>query len=103
MPPDPDIPGEPIPQIAETPETTTQMYLNDLIDDNNEEYNELKNEYMDLLEKVKAQPMEARQKLPKLKNNKKLKRMINILDKIVEEKSPDNISRQGLHRHGTGI
>ena len=46
---------------------------------------------MDLIEKVKAQPMEARQKLPKLKNDKKLKRMINILDKIVEETSQDNM------------
>ena len=41
--PDPDIPGELIPQMAETPETTTHMYLNDLIDENNEEYNELNN------------------------------------------------------------
>ena len=52
------------------------MYLNDLIEDNNEEFNELKNEYMDLLEKVKAQPLEARQKLLKLKNDKKLKHKI---------------------------
>ena len=54
IPPDPDIPVEPIPQITETPETTTQIYLNNLIDDNNDEYNELKDEYVDLLGKVKA-------------------------------------------------
>ena len=30
-------------------------------------------------------------KLPKLKNNKRLKIMINILDKIVEETSQDNM------------
>ena len=91
IPPDPDIPVEPIPQIAETPETTTQIDLNNLIDDNNDEYNELKDEYVDLLGKVKAQPLEARQKLPKLKNDKRLKRMINILDKVVEETSQDNM------------
>ena len=91
IPPDPDIPVEPIPQIAETPETTTQIDLNNLIDDNNDEYNELKDDYVDLLGKVKAQPLEARQKLPKLKNDKRLKRMINILDKVVEETSQDNM------------
>ena len=62
-----------------------------MINDNNDEYNELKDEYVDLLGKVKAQPLEARQKLPKLKNDKRLKRMINILDKVVEETSQDNM------------
>ena len=85
IPPDPDIAVEPAPQIAKTHEATTQIDLNNLINDNNDEYNELKDEYVDLLGKVKAQPLEARQKLPKLKNDKRLKRMINILDKVVEE------------------
>ena len=89
--PDPAIPVEPVPQIAETHEATTQIDLNNLINDNNDEYNELKDEYVDLLGKVKAQPLEARQKLPKLKNDKRLKRMINILDKVVEETSQDNM------------
>ena len=35
---------------------------------------------MGLLEKVKAQPMEARQKLPKLKNDKRLQRYIKRRD-----------------------
>ena len=35
--------------------------------------------------------MEARQRQPKLKNDKKLKRMINIMDKIVEETSQDHM------------
>ena len=83
IPPDPDIPVEPVPQKAETHEATTQIGLNNLINDNNDEYN--------LLGKVKAQPLEARQKLPKLKNDKRLKRMINILDKVVEETSQDNM------------
>ena len=91
IPPDPDIPVEPVPQIAETPEATTQIDLNNLINDNNDEYNEFKDEYVDLHGKVKAQPLEARQKLPKLKNDKRLKRMINILDKVVEEISQDNM------------
>ena len=91
IPPNPDIPVKPIPQIAETPEIRTQMDLYDLIDDNNDEYNKFKDKYVDLLEKVKAQPFEARQKSPELKNDKKLKRMINILDKVVEETSQDNM------------
>ena len=89
IPPDPGIPVEPVPQIAETPEATAQIDLNNLINDNNDEYNELKDEYVYLLGKVKAQPLEARQKLPKIKNDKRLKRMINILDKVVEETSQD--------------
>ena len=61
IPPNPGIPVEPIPQIAESPKTTTQIDLNNMINDNNDKYNELKDEYMDLLEKVKALPLEARQ------------------------------------------
>ena len=57
IPPDPDTPVEPIPQVAETPET--QVHPNDLINDNSEEHNELKNKYIDLLEKVKTHPIEA--------------------------------------------
>ena len=67
IPPDPDIPVEPVPQITETPEATTQIDLNNLINDNNDEYNELKDEYVDLLGKVKAQPLEARHKTTKAK------------------------------------
>ena len=51
IPPDPDIPVEPVPQKAETPEATAQIDLNNLINDNNDEYNELKDEYVDLLGK----------------------------------------------------
>ena len=54
IPSDPDIPVKPIPQIAETPEATIQIDLNNLIDDHNDEYNELEDEYVDLLGKVKA-------------------------------------------------
>ena len=65
---DPDIPVETIPETVETTETT-QIDPKDLINDNNDEYKELSNEYVDLLEKVKAQPLKARQKLPKVKND----------------------------------
>ena len=76
------------------------MDFNNLINDNNDyEYKELKDEYVDLLEKVKAQPLEARQKLPKLKNDKRLKRMINILDKVVEETSQDNMDLTTINYH----
>ena len=47
IPPDLDIPVEPVPQITETPEATTQIDVNNLINDNNDEYNELKDEYVD--------------------------------------------------------
>ena len=98
IPPYPDIPVEPIPQIAETPKATTQIDFNNLINDNNDEYNELKDEYVDLLGKVKAQPLEARQKLPKLKNDKRLKRIINILDKVVEETTQDNMDSTTINQ-----
>ena len=35
--------------------------------------------------------MKARQKLPKLKNDKNLKRMIKTLDKVIEETSQDDM------------
>ena len=35
--------------------------------------------------------MKERKKLPKLKNDKKLKRVVKTLDKIIEEKSTDNM------------
>ena len=38
IPPDHDISTGPIIEIAETPETPTQIDISDLIDDNNDEY-----------------------------------------------------------------
>ena len=67
IPPDLDIPVEPVPQITETPEATTQIDVNNLINDNNDEYNELKDEYVDLLGKVKAQPLDSKTEITKAK------------------------------------
>ena len=60
-------------------------------DDENYDYDQLKYEYLELLEEVKSQPMKERKKLSKLKNDKKLKRVVNTLDKIIEETSTDNM------------
>ena len=55
------------------------------------DYDQLKYEYLELLEEVKSQPMKERKKLSKLENDKKLKRVIKTLDKIIEETSTDNM------------
>ena len=59
--------------------------------DHDYDYDQLKDEYLELLEEVKSQPMKERKKLSKLKNDKKLKRVVKILDKIIEETSTDNM------------
>ena len=53
--------------------------------DDDDDYDQLKDEYLQLLEEVKSKPMKERKKLSKLKNDKKLKRVVKILDKIIEE------------------
>ena len=55
------------------------------------DYDQLKDAYLELLEEVKYQPMKERMKLSKLKNDKKLKRVVETLDKIIEETSTDNM------------
>ena len=60
-------------------------------DDDDYDYDQLKYEYLELLEEVKSQPMKERKKLSKLKNDKKLKRVVKTLDKLIEEKSTDNM------------
>ena len=60
-------------------------------DDDDYDYDQLKDEYAELLEEVKSQPMKERKKLSKVKNDKKLKRVVKILDKIIEETSTDNM------------
>ena len=57
----------------------------------NDDYDQLKDEYLELLEEVKSQPMKERKKLPKPKNNKNLKRVVKNLDKRIEETSTDNM------------
>ena len=73
----------------EHPIPTTYHEIPD--DDNDYDYDQLKCEYLKLLEEVKSQPMKERKKLYKLKNNRKLKRVVKTLDKIIEETSTDNI------------
>ena len=51
----------------------------------------MKDEYLELPEEVTSQPMKERKKLSKLKNDRKLKRMVKTLDKIIEETSTDNM------------
>ena len=49
-------------------------------DDDDYDYDQLKDEYLELLEEVKSQPMKERKKLSNLKNDKKLKRVVETLD-----------------------
>ena len=51
----------------------------------------MKDECLELLEEVKSQPMKERKKLSKLKNDKKLKRMVKTFNKIIEETSTDSM------------
>ena len=60
-------------------------------DDYDYDYDQLKYEYLELLEEVNSQPMKERKKLYKLKNDKKLKRVVKTLDKIIEETSTENM------------
>ena len=60
-------------------------------DDYDYDYDQLKDEYLELLEEVKSQPIKERKKLSKLKNDKKLKGVVRIIDNIIEETSTDNM------------
>ena len=60
-------------------------------DDDDYDCDQLKDEYVELLVEVKSQPMKERKKLSMLKNDKKLKRVVKTLDKIIEETSADNM------------
>ena len=59
--------------------------------DDDYDYDQLKYEYLELLEEVNSMSMKERKKLYKLKNDKKLKRVVKTLDKIIEETSTDNM------------
>ena len=78
--PDPEHPIPPT--YHETPDDDDDYYY---------DYDQLKDEYVELLQEVKSQPMKERKKLSKVKNDKKLKRVVKILDKIIEETSTDNM------------
>ena len=65
--PEPENPPPP-----ETAETTKEP------EDNTEDYEQLKEEY--LLEDTKSQPMKNRKKLPKLKMNRNTKKLIRMVN-----------------------
>ena len=67
-------------------------------DNDDYDYDQLNDEYLKLLEEVKFQPMKERKKLSKLKNDKKLNRVVKILDKTIEETSTDNMDLTTINR-----
>ena len=84
---------EPIePEVNPEPEHPIPPTYHETPDDDDDyDYDQMKDEYVGLLEEVKSQSMKQRKKLSKLKNDKKLKRVVKILDKIIEETSTDNM------------
>ena len=93
------VPVEPevIPE-SEHPIQPTYHETPDDADDYDYDYDQLKYEYLELLEEVKSQPMKERKKLSKLKNDKKLKRVVKALDKIIEETSTDNMDLTAINQ-----
>ena len=67
-------------------------------DDDDYDYDQLKYEYLELLVEVKSQPMKERKKLSKLKNGKKLKRVVKTLDGILEETLTDNMDLSTINQ-----
>ena len=86
---------EPVePEVNPEPEHPIPPTYHETPDDDDDydyDYDQLKDEYVELLEEVKSQPMKERKKLSKVKNDKKLKIVVEILDKIIEETSTDNM------------
>ena len=81
---------EPVePEVNPEPEDPIPLTNHETPDDDGDDYDQLKDEFLELLEEVKSQPMKERKKLSKLKNDKKLKRVVKILGKIIEETSTD--------------
>ena len=62
-----------------------------LPEDNTEDYEKLKEEYLELLDDTKSQPMKNRKKLPKLKMNKNTKKLIRMVNRI-ETTSTDDMN-----------
>ena len=57
-----------------------------------EDYEKLKEEYLELLEDTKSQPMKNRKKLPKLKMNKNTKKLIRMVNRIIKTTSTDDMN-----------
>ena len=74
------------PLLPETAETIEEP------EDNADDYEQLKGEYLELLEDTKSQPMNNRKELPKLKMNKNTKKLIRMVNKIIETTSTDDMN-----------
>ena len=60
--------------------------------DNTEDYEQLKEEYLELHEDTKSQPKKNRKKLPKLKMNKNTKKLIRMVNRIIKTTSTDDMN-----------
>ena len=67
---------EPVePEVNPEPEHPIPPTYHETPDDNDDyDYDQLKDEYLELLKEVKSQPMKQRRKLSNMKNDKKLKK-----------------------------
>ena len=72
-----------LPEAAETKEEPEY---------NTDDYEQLKEEYLELLDDTKSQPMETRKKLPKLKTNRNTKKLIRMVNKIIKTTSTDDMN-----------
>ena len=82
------------PEVNPEPDHPIPPTYHETLDDDDHydyDYDQLKDEYLELHKEVKSQPMKERKKLSKLKNDKKLKRVVKTLGKIKGETSTDNI------------
>ena len=74
------------PSLPEAAETTEEPEYN------TDDHEQLKEEYLELLEDTRSQPMKTRKKLPKLKMNKNTKKLIRMVNKIIETTSTDDMN-----------
>ena len=79
--PEPENPS--LPEAAETMEEP---------ENNTDDYEQLKEEYLELLKNTKSPPMKNRKKLLKLKMNKNTKKLIRMVNKIMETTSTDDMN-----------
>ena len=61
-------------------------------EDNTEDYEQLKEEYLELREDTKSQPKKNRKKLPKLKMNKNTKKLMRMVNRIIKTTSTDDMN-----------
>ena len=85
---------EPVePEVNPEPEDPIPPTYHETPDDNDDydyDYDQLKNEYLELLEEVNPSQWNREGNYLSWKNDKKLKRVVKILDKIIEKTSTDN-------------